>query len=222
MFRAACLWLAASSAALADSLATSAGPMEVQAMATGLDEPWGLAFLPDGSFLVTERGGRLLRVAAGEAAAVSGLPEVEAEGQGGLLDVMVPADFATSREVWLAFSARAEGGIATAAGKGRLSDDGTRLEGFEVLFLGDGARGGRHFGARLVEMPDGAVMLTTGDRGTGPEGMAAQDPGSSIGKLVRMGRDGSVAAWPRAGGRGCSRWATATCRAPRWTCRGGC
>ncbi len=77
---------------------------------------------------------------------------------------MVPDDFATSREVWLAFSARVDGGVATAAGKGRLSEDGTRLEGFAVLFLGDGARGGRHFGARLVEMPDGAVMLTTGDR----------------------------------------------------------
>ena len=178
----------------AETLATSAGPMQVQAMATGLDEPWGLAFLPDGSVLVTERDGRLLRVADGAAVAVGGVPEVAAEGQGGLLDVMLPADFATSREVWLAFSARAPGGLATAAGRGRLSADGTRLEGFETLFLGDGARGGRHFGARLVEMPDGAVVLTTGDRGTGPEGQAAQDPASSIGKVVRMARDGSVTA----------------------------
>ena len=92
----------------AETLATSAGPMQVQAMATGLDEPWGLAFLPDGSVLVTERDGRLLRVADGAAVAGGGVPEVAAEGQGGLLDVMLPADFATSREVWLAFSARAQ------------------------------------------------------------------------------------------------------------------
>ena len=186
--------LVAALPAAAETLETSAGPMRVQAMATGLDEPWGLAFLPDGSFLVTERDGRLLRVAEGAAVAVGGVPEVAAEGQGGLLDVMLPADFATSREVWLAFSASAPGGLATAAGRGRLSADGTRLERFETLFLGDGARGGRHFGARLVEMPDGAVVLTTGDRGTGPEGLAAQDPASSIGKVVRMARDGSVVA----------------------------
>lgn len=176
----------------ATAVETSAGRMEITAVVTGLEEPWGLAFLPDGALLVTERDGRLLRVAEGVAVPVDGVPEVVAEGQGGLLDVMVPADFASSREVWLAFSAPTGEGVATAAGKGRLSEDGARIEGFEVLFLGDGARGGRHFGARLVEMPDGAVMLTTGDRGTGPEGLAAQDPGSSIGKLVRMARDGGV------------------------------
>jgi glucose/arabinose dehydrogenase len=186
------LGLSVSGAAAA--LETSAGQMEIEPVVTGLEEPWGLAFLPDGTFLVTERAGRLLRVSDGAATPVDGLPKVVDEGQGGLLDVMVPDDFANSREVWLAYSARGDGGVATAAGKGRLSEDGTRLEGFEVLFLSDGARGGRHFGARLVEMPDGAVMLTTGDRGTGPEGMAAQDPGSSIGKLIRMGRDGSVEA----------------------------
>lgn len=192
-FAALCLGLALSAPAVAVAVETSAGPMAIRPVLTGLEDPWGLAFLPDGSFLVTERAGRLLRATGGAAQPLAGVPEVAAEGQGGLLDVMVPADFPDTREVWLAFSAQADGGLATAAGRGRLSADGTRLEGFKVLFLGDGARGGRHFGARLVEMPDGAVMLTTGDRGTGPEGLSAQDPASSIGKLVRIGRDGSVA-----------------------------
>lgn len=134
-----CLGLALSAPAVA--VETSAGPMVIRPVLTGLEEPWGLAFLPDGSFLVTERAGRLLLVTGGAAQPLAGGPEVAAEGQGGLLDVMVPADFPDTREVWLAFSAQADGGLATAAGRGRLSADGTRLEGFEVVFLGNGARG---------------------------------------------------------------------------------
>ncbi|HLQ19067.1 MAG TPA: PQQ-dependent sugar dehydrogenase, partial [Tabrizicola sp.] len=96
-------------------------------------------------------------------------------------------------EVWLSFSASVAEGGATAAGVGRLSLDGTRLEGFRTVFTGDGVSGGRHFGARLVEMPDGTIALTTGDRGTGPEGMEAQDPVSSLGKVILLNRDGTPA-----------------------------
>jgi aldose sugar dehydrogenase len=142
--------------------------------------------------LVTEREGQLLLAGGAAVTAVAGVPKVYAEGQGGLLDVLVPRDFAQSREVWLSFATRAPGGAATAVGRGRLSDDGTRLEGFETVFTGDGAPGGRHFGARLVEMPDGRIMVTTGDRGTGPEGLAAQDPDLSIGKLILLDRNGQA------------------------------
>jgi aldose sugar dehydrogenase len=121
------------------------------------------------------------------------LPQVYAEGQGGLLDVMVPADFATSREVWLSYAAPVGNGAATAAGKGRLTEDGTRLEDFMQVFLGDAFPGGRHFGSRLVEMPDGTIALTTGERGTGPGGLQAQDPMSSLGKVILLNRDGSPA-----------------------------
>jgi glucose/arabinose dehydrogenase len=172
---------------------TSAGPMEIAPVAEGLDEPWSLAFLPDGSFLVTERGGALRLGRGGELVTVEGGPEVLLDGQGGLLDVMVPSDFATSREIWLSFAAPVGGGGATAAGKGRLSEDGLRLEGFQTLFTGDAASGGRHFGSRLVEMPDGTIALTTGDRGTGPDGMQAQDPALSMGKIILLNRDGSPA-----------------------------
>jgi glucose/arabinose dehydrogenase len=106
---------------------------------------------------------------------------------------MVPADFVISREIWLSFSAPVGRGGATAVGVGRLSEDGTRLEAFRTVFTGDGYRGGRHFGARLVEMPDGTVALTTGDRGTGPDGLDAQDPKLSVGKVILLNRDGSPA-----------------------------
>lgn len=178
--------LLAAAPALADPVQTSAGPMQIERVADGFEEPWGIGFLPDGSLLVTERGGSLTVVAEGGRHRVEGLPEVVTEGQGGLLDVMVPADFAESREIWLSFAASARGGPATAAGHGRLSGDGLRLEGFETVFLGDGADDGRHFGARLVEAAEDVIYLTTGDRGTGPWGMEAQDPASTLGKVIRL------------------------------------
>lgn len=175
----------------AETLETSAGAMDVTAVLDGLEEPWGLAFLPDGRFLVTERDGRLLLADTSGAVSVSGLPDVYAEGQGGLLDVMVPADFETSRRVWLTWAAPVEGGAATAAGFGTLSADGTALEGLTPVFLAEAAEGGRHFGSRLVETAQGQVFVTTGDRGTGPEGLAAQDGGNAIGKVVLLNADGT-------------------------------
>lgn len=172
---------------------TSVGGMTLVPLWQGLEEPWAIGILPDGAVLVTERSGQLLLQRDGEVISVKGMPQVFDDGQGGLLDVMVPADFATSREVWLSFAAPVEGGGATAAGVGRLSGDGTRLEGFRTVFTGDGYPGGRHFGSRLVEMPDGTIALTTGDRGTGPEGLQAQDPASSLGKVILLNRDVTAA-----------------------------
>lgn len=179
--------------ALATEIQTSVGVMDVSPVVDGLDEPWGFEFLSDGEVLVTERDGRLLLTRDGAAQEIGGVPDVYARGQGGLLDVMVPQEFETTREVWLSFAAPAEGGAATAAGKGRLSQDGTRLEDFRTVFLGDAFPGSRHFGSRLVEMPDGTVALTTGDRGTGPGGMEAQDPNLALGKVILLDRDGSPA-----------------------------
>lgn len=180
----------------ASQVETSAGTMTLAPVAEGLDEPWAIGFLPDGAFLVTEREGRLkLFAAAGEASRlVEGLPEVVAQGQGGLLDVMIPRDFAETREVWLSYAMAQDAGAGTAVGKGLLSGDGTRLEGFALLFaIPEGSSGGRHFGSRLVEAADGTVFLTVGDRGTGPLGMQAQDPMRGEGKIIRLNRDGSAA-----------------------------
>lgn len=164
--------------------------VQIEQVAKGLEEPWAIGFLPGGDVLVTERGGRLLRLPAGRAAAVSvtGLPKLALIGQGGLLDVMVPRDFATSRRIWLSYAAPAAGGAGTAAGFGRLSPDGTRLEGFQAVMAPVGRPGGRHFGARLVEARDGSVFLTTGDRGQGDLAQALEGP---EGKVLHFGPDGA-------------------------------
>jgi len=174
----------------AAALETSAGTLRVQPAVTGLDEPWGLAFLPDGSLLVTERDGRLLHVADGAITNVRDVPRVRTAGQGGLLDVMVPRDFASSREVYLTFAMPQGSAEGTALAKGRLSPAGNRLENVEVIFeMTPGSSGGRHFGSRVVEGPDGHLYLTIGDRGDRP---SAQDLRRHNGSVIRIARDGSV------------------------------
>jgi glucose/arabinose dehydrogenase len=169
--------------------------LRIAPMATGLDEPWGLAFLPDGRFLVTERPGRLTLFPSegGRGRPVEGLPEVAAIGQGGLLDVMVPRDFATSRRVWLSYAEGADGGASTAMGYGALAEDGSRLEGFTRVHNGPATRGGRHFGARIVEAADGTIFLTTGDRG---DGTRSQDPARPEGKVLAFAPDGTPRTFP--------------------------
>ncbi len=176
-----------------DSLATSAGPVRIERVASGFDEPWGLEFLPGGGVLVTERAGQLTLVRSdGTISRVTGLPKVAAAGQGGLLDVMIPRDFPTSRDVFLSFATPQGTGEGTALGVGRLNEDGTALTGFRVIFeMAPGSNGGRHFGSRIVEARDGTLFLTIGERG---EGMPAQALNRHQGKVVRITRTGAVPA----------------------------
>lgn len=185
------LLLIAGPVAAQTRLQTSAGEMVVTPVAAALEGAWSFGFLPGGALIVTEIDGRLLILRAGQASPVSGLPEITALGQGGLLDVMVPRDFERSRQIWLSYVARSGEGLALRAGFGRLSEDFTRLEGFEPVFEGESLPASRHFGARLVEGRDGRIWLTTGDRGTGPAGMEAQDPGLATGSVILLNRDGS-------------------------------
>lgn len=170
---------------------SSAGPIRVETVATDLFVPWAVDFLPGGAFLVTLRDGDLLHFdGRGGRQTVLGTPEVADIGQGGLLDVMVPRDFATSRQVYLSFSRKQGRHAGTAIGAGRLSDDGAHLEGFETLFeIAPGSQGGRHFGSRIVEGRDGHVYVTVGDRGDRP---SAQDLGRENGSVLRLTRDGSI------------------------------
>ena len=169
------------------------GALTVTAMAEGFATPWAVGFLPDGGFLVTEREGRLWHVARnGNRQQVRGLPQIRVGGQGGLLDLMVPRDFAQSRDIFFSYAkpqGRAEG---TALAVGRLSEDRTNLQDVRLLFeMAPGSSGGRHFGGRIVEGPQGHLFLTIGDRGD-PD--TAQDVGNHNGAVIRINRDGSVPA----------------------------
>ncbi|MEQ9693867.1 PQQ-dependent sugar dehydrogenase [Shimia sp. SDUM112013] len=178
-------------AALAQTLSTSQGALRIERMADGFRTPWALAFLPDGSFLVTERAGALWRVAPGGAKSkVSGVPKVQSQNQGGLLDVLVPRDFAQSRELFLSYAMRQGAGSGTAVARAVLSADGTRLTGVKTIFeMAKGSSGGRHFGSRIVEARDGTLFITLGDRADRP---SAQDLSRHNGSIVRIRRDGAV------------------------------
>ena len=163
---------------------TSSGPVRAVTVASGLSHPWALAFLPDGRMLVTERGGAMRIVAADGTvgAALTGLPSIHADGQGGLLDVVLDPDFATTRVIWFSYSEPGEGGSGTAVARARLGDAG--LDSVRVVFqqlpkVGSGA----HFGSRLAFSPDGHLFVTLGDRRRGDP---AQDLTGHIGKVVRL------------------------------------
>lgn len=176
----------------ADTMDSSLGRLSVTKMAGGFDVPWAIAFLPDGGFLVTERDGALFHVQDGKKNRISGTPAVAAEGQGGLLDVMVPRDFLASREVFLTFAKRQGRGAGTALAAGRLSADNSALTDLRILFeAAPGATGGRHFGSRVVEARDGTLFISLGERGDRP---SAQNLRLHQGSMVRINRDGTVPA----------------------------
>lgn len=174
----------------ADPISTQAGRMIAEPVVEGLDIPWAFDVLPDGGILITERDGRLLLVREGARTEVRGTPRVVDQGQGGLLDVLVPRDFAKTREVFFTYAKR-QGfrGSGTAVYRARLSEDGTRLRNGRTIFeIARGSGGGFHFGSRLVEGPDGHLFVTIGDRG---DGDTAQDLTMHNGSVLRIGRDGS-------------------------------
>ena len=170
--------------------ASRAGPIRLVTVARGLENPWGLAFLPDGRMLVTERGGslRIVSTDGRVGAPIAGVPAVWAQGQGGLLDVALAPDFAQSRIIYLSFSEPGPGGAGTAVARGRLGEG--RLEDVRVIFRQTPkVSSGAHFGSRLVFTRDGNLFITTGDR---RQGDPAQDLGGHIGKVIRVRLDGSV------------------------------
>ena len=150
---------AAASAAQAAATAQRAAPQAAakqwqwQTLATGLNHPWGLAFLPDGRFLVSERSGNL-RVVDGQgqiSAPVAGLPQIEMTGQGGLLDVVLDDDFARNRRLYFCFSEPGKEGSSTALAQGVLSADAQQLTQVQTLFSQQPkVRSGRHFGCRIA------------------------------------------------------------------------
>jgi aldose sugar dehydrogenase len=167
--------------------------VRVETVAEGLEHPWGLAFLPDGRMLVTERPGRLRIVTPDGVLSppLSGLLPIYAEGQGGLLDVAIAPDFERTREVFLSF-AEPEGGLAgTAVMRGVLTD--STFEQARVIYRQrPKVKDGGHYGSRLVWMKDGTLFVTQGDRMNYRD--RAQDLTQGMGKFVRIDRDGRAPA----------------------------
>ncbi len=203
-----CIWaqaatvLIAFAACAAPALAQNVKP---QTLATGLQNPWAVAFLPEGRFLVTERPGRMRVVDADGKVnkPLEGVPEVVAAGQGGLLDVILDADFATNRTLYFCYSEPAAvgngNGNSTALARATLSADGARLADVRVIFSQKPKFSSTlHFGCRIVEgrslgangKPDGKLFLTLGDRYSRAED--AQKLDNHHGKIIRINKDGSV------------------------------
>ncbi|WP_439497638.1 PQQ-dependent sugar dehydrogenase [Bosea sp. (in: a-proteobacteria)] len=173
---------------------SSAGELAVETVAGGLEHPWGLAFLPDGRMLVTERPGRLRLVGADGklSAPLSGVPNVTGRGQGGLLDVVLDPQFAQNRTIYLSFSEPRANGNGTSVARARLNAAGTGLEGTSVIFRQmPTINSNMHFGSRLVFDRTGALFVTVGDRYSQRD--QAQNPANHIGKVLRISPQGGAA-----------------------------
>lgn len=178
------------SVAFGQEFSSEHGRLRVVTVANGLEHPWGLAFLPDGRLLVTERPGRLRLVTPDGtlSAPLGGVPAVFARGQGGLLDVALDPQFADNRLVYFSYAESGTGGAGTAVARGRLGN--AQLEEVRVIFRQEPkVDGGLHFGSRLVFAADGNLFVTLGERN---QRERAQQGHEHLGKLVRIAADGTV------------------------------
>ena len=174
---------------------TSDSAFDVVVVAKGLERPWAVEPLPGGDLLVTEKPGRMRVVsAAGELGKpISGVPAVDADGQGGLLDVALSPTFAGDRTIYWSYSEPRKGGNATSVARGVLSADGGRVDQVKVIFRALPVYDGdKHFGSRLVFGPDGMLYVTLGERSDKPMRPQAQQLGSHMGKILRIRPDGSA------------------------------
>lgn len=179
---------------LSASVLAAPDTVKVDVLQKNLDKPWSLAFLPDDKgMLITLKGGELKHWQAGKGLSgpIAGVPDVWNNGQGGLFDVVLAPDFATSRRVWLSYAeAGEEGKAGTAVGYGRLSDDLTRLDNFHVVFRQmPKLSTGNHFGGRLVFDGKGYLFIGLGENN---QRSTAQDLDKLQGKVVRLTDEGRV------------------------------
>lgn len=171
------------------------GTLTHSVIASDLEHPWGFAQLPDGNWLVTERPGRMRVVSATGTVGqpITGLPPVDARGQGGLLDVILSPSFATDRTIFWSYAEPRDGGNATSVARGVLSADGSSVSDVRVIFralpIYDGDK---HFGSALAFDPAGHLFVTLGERSDAPMRPQAQELNSHMGKVVRINADGSV------------------------------
>lgn len=175
-----------------DVYGTEYQDIELTEVAGPFEHPWAVAVLDDDRQLVTERPGGLHLVEDGEATEIGGLPELRADGQGGLLDVSVHPDYPEADWIYLTYSKPGENDqTATAAARARLDEDNEQLTDLEDVFVqNEFSSSGRHYGSRIAWLGDTTMLVTVGDRGADPP--RAQDNSDHAGTVVRLEEDGSV------------------------------
>ena len=176
--------------------------LQLVAVAKGLDRPWALAFLPDGGMLVTERPGRLRLIRGGtlDPRPIAGVPEVHAQGQGGLLDIALHPDFARNRTLFLTYAHGTAQANRTRIARAVFDAEAHALRDLRVIFEVNREKpGNQHFGSRLLVLPDGTLLATIGDGGNPPTSLDgrlirenAQDLSNHIGSVVRIAEDGGI------------------------------
>lgn len=179
--------------AYAETFETEHYNVNVVTVADGLDYPWGMAFLPDGSILVTERDDGNIRIVSPNGsvgAPLAGTPRVASSGQGGMLDVAIDPNFLDNNHIYFSFSEPGDGGSGTAVARATLDRAANALRDVDVIFQQLPKSGGsRHFGSRLVFSNDGHLYITTGDRG---ERDRVQDFSINRGQIIRIMPDGAI------------------------------
>ncbi|WP_246755452.1 MULTISPECIES: PQQ-dependent sugar dehydrogenase [Rhizobium] len=167
--------------------------VKIETIATGLEHPWAVAVLPDGTYLVTERPGRMRTIREGKVGApISGVPEVYARGQGGLLDVELDPKFTSNRTLYFTASVAADGRSGTAVFRARLSQDEKQLTDVKRIFLMNKlSRGNIQYGSRIAIARDGSLFISLGDRGAQDR---AQDFHDDAGSIIHIEADGSIPA----------------------------
>jgi len=171
-------------------------PYEVKVLSEGLNRPWGMAVLPDGRLLITEKAGNL-RIATADGTLsepITGVPEVNSDGQGGLLGVTIDPAFESNRMIYWAFSQNTPTGTLTAVGKGKLADDEKKIENAQVIYQATPAHKSKlHYGGRVLFDHDGYLYVSTGERSDTVTRPQAQYLNSGLGKVLRITTDGQPA-----------------------------
>ncbi|KGE12504.1 PQQ-dependent sugar dehydrogenase [Sphingobacterium deserti] len=171
-------------------------PYEGKVITKELKSPWGIAVLPDNRVLITEKEGdlRIVSLDGSVSEAITGIPKVDAQGQGGLLGLTLDPDFSSNRMVYWVFSEPVSGGNHTAVAKGRLADDEKSIEGAKVIYQALPTYDGKlHYGGRIIFDKSGNLLVSTGERSDLETRPQSQDLKSALGKIIRITKDGKPA-----------------------------
>ncbi len=175
----------------AQTINSQQAKFKIETIADGLSYPWSVAFIPDNGYLVTERDGRLWHInQAGKKTEIKGVPDVQAQGQGGLLEIAISPDFTKDNLVYLSYAGGTRFDFNTELAHAKLDLKTHTLSDLKIIFKADPKMsGGNHFGGKVLFLPDGTLLLTLGERNRKDE---AQKTNHHLGKIVRLNRDGTI------------------------------